>query len=71
MGICRICDQDCILIGCMCECHKESLWTWAMLKDYLLGIQEDLEEVNGVPLCKNCGMNYKWLVNKIEKLFNI
>ncbi len=55
----------------MCECHKESLWTWAMLKDYLLGIQEDLEEVNGVPLCKNCGMNYKWLVNKIEKLFNI
>lgn len=39
---------------------------WEELKKYLLAVQQEFEDRNGRDSCKNCGMDYKWLIKKFE-----
>lgn len=41
--------------------------TWKQLKNQLLAMQKNLEEVNGVEYCKNCGINFNDLISDLEE----
>jgi len=43
--------------------------TWHKLKAELLEIQQEFEERNGMPYCKNCNMDYHQLIKGIETIF--
>jgi hypothetical protein len=42
---------------------------WEKLKKMLLLIQLELEERNGLPYCKNCGMDFVKFIKLIEEAF--
>lgn len=44
--------------------------TWPKLKEELLDIQREFKDRNGLRCCKNCGMDYRVLVEDIEKLMS-
>ena len=56
------------------DCYKKIQNTkgnkqWEKLKNSLLSVQKEFEERNGRDYCKNCGMNYIFLVAEIERIF--
>ena len=38
------------------------------LRDMLLKVHKEYRERNGLPYCKNCGVDHEWLAGEIEKL---
>ncbi len=43
---------------------------WKQLKAYLLAMDEAMNAWNGLDHCKNCGTNFKELIERIEKILN-
>lgn len=51
------------------QCTFESE-NWKGLKTYLIATHEEYQDRNGLPYCKNCGVDHKELVNKIEEILD-
>ena len=49
---------------------KQTKEIWKELKDYLLAVHKEYEDRNGLPYCKNCGVDSKALVEKIQTLLD-
>ena len=49
--------------------EKKKNKQWEKLKNSLFAVQKEFEERNGRDYCKNCGMNFIFLVGEIERIF--
>lgn len=41
---------------------------WESVKKYLLAVQKEYEERNGLPYCKNCGVDFGQLIKDFEAI---
>ena len=44
---------------------------WGELKKYLLAVHKEYQERNGLPYCKNCGVDFEELSNRFESFISL
>ncbi len=50
------------------QTKKQSIQNWEKIKKYLLEAHKEYKSRNGLPYCKNCGIDHEQLVQDIENI---